>query len=361
MNRARWLAPLLLILASPAVAQVPAAPAEVKRAFLALIDRPKVPLDASYGGGGNQGFEAGSGTFASEQKADGTFERVPFRFMTMRDPNAKKRKGEKKRPAVILLHGTGGNQDGMVPWLTELANRGFFAIAIDGRYHGNRAGGAKGADAYNAAIVRAWRSKPGEPQEHPFYYDTCWDVMRTIDFLQTRHDVDPDRIGLLGISKGGIETWLTGAVDDRVKVAIPAIGVQSFRWGLDHDRYHARAATIGAASRAAAEDLGHDKVDAEVCRALWDKLIPGITDRFDGPSMLRLFAGRPLLILNGETDPNCPIEGAELAFDAARKAYAAAGAEEKLKILVAKGSGHTVTDEQHRAAVEWLVRWLKPE
>jgi len=357
MDPARWLAPLLLILARPAVAQEPAAPAEVKRAFLALIDRPKVPLDPSFVGMGGRGYMSEPGSFATERRADGAVERVPALILSQTHADPKPH----RRPAVILLHGTGGNKEGMRPWLYDLANRGFFAIAIDGRYHGNRAGGAKGADAYNAAIVRAWRSKPGEPQEHPFYYDTCWDVMRTIDFLQTRHDVDPDRIGLLGISKGGIETWLTGAVDDRVKVAIPAIGVQSFRWGLDHDRYHARAATIGAASRAAADDLGHDKVDAEVCRALWDKLIPGITDRFDGPSMLRLFAGRPLLILNGETDPNCPIEGAELAFDAARKAYAAAGDEEKLKILVAKGSGHTVTDEQHKAAVEWLVRWLKPE
>jgi len=356
MNRARWLAPLLLILARPAVAQEPAAPAEVKRAFLALIDRPRVPLEAmAQGGDGDPGHHVESVSFATERKADGAVERVPALVHTRTGV------GPKKRPAVILLHGTGGNKEGMRPWLNDLADRGFVAIAIDGRYHGDRAGGSKGADAYNAAIVRAWRSRPGVPQERPFYFDTCWDVMRTIDYLQARDDVDPERIGLLGISKGGIETWLTGAVDDRVKVAIPAISVQSFRWGLDHDRYHGRAATIGAASRAAAEDLGHDKVDAEVCRALWDKLIPGITDRFDGPSMIRLFAGRPLLILNGETDPNCPIEGAELAFDAARKAYAAAGDEEKLKILVAKGSGHTVTDEQHKAAVEWLVRWLKPE
>ena len=42
------------------------------------------------------------------------------------------------------------------------------------------------------------------------------------------------------------------------------------------------------------------KVDAKVCRALWNKVIPGILDQFDCPSMIRLFAGRPLLILNGE-------------------------------------------------------------
>ena len=50
--------------------------------------------------------------------------------------------------------------------MTELAKRGIIGVAIDARYHGERAGGAKGADAYNAAIVKAWKTKSGEPQEH---------------------------------------------------------------------------------------------------------------------------------------------------------------------------------------------------
>ena len=51
--------------------------------------------------------------------------------------------------------------------------------------------------------------------------------------------------------------------------------------------------------------------------ALWDKVIPGMLDQFDCPSMICLFAGRPLLILNGDLDPNCPLGGAKLAFAAA--------------------------------------------
>ena len=43
---------------------------------------------------------------------------------------------------------------------------------------------------------------------------------------------------------GGIETWLAGAVDDRIKVAVPAIAVQSFRWSLENDRWQGRARTI---------------------------------------------------------------------------------------------------------------------
>src|SRR5207253_9714921 len=112
----------------------------------------------------------------------------------------------------------------------------------------------------------------------------------------------------------------------------------------------ARAGTIRAAHDAAAKDLGEPAVNQKVCPALWNKVIPGMLDQFDCPSMLRLAAGRPLLILNGELDPNCPLEGAKLAFTEAEAAYHAAKASDKLKILVAPGVKHAVTADQRQAA-----------
>ena len=113
-----------------------------------------------------------------------------------------------------------------MPLLRELAAEGFIGVAIDGRYHGERCSAGKGSADYEKAIVQAFRDQ----REHPFYFDTVWDVMRLIDYLQTRDDVDATRIGLYGVSKGGIETYLTAAVDPRVKVAVPCIGMQSFHW-----------------------------------------------------------------------------------------------------------------------------------
>jgi pimeloyl-ACP methyl ester carboxylesterase len=233
------------------------------------------------------------------------------------------------------------------------------AVAIDARYHGARAPGAKGAELYHARIIDAWRAQPAE-QEHPFFYDTVWDLWRTADYLQSRSDVDRDRLGMLGFSMGGIQAWLAAAVDQRIKVAVPLIAVQSFRWSLEHDQWQGRARTIQPAHDAAARDLGEPQVNAKVVRRLWTKLIPGILDDFDGPSMLPLFAPRPLLIANGELDPNCPITGARLAFAAAERAYTTAGARDRLQILVAPGVAHKVTDEQRAAALDWLGRWLLP-
>jgi hypothetical protein len=74
--------------------------------------------------------------------------------------------------------------------------------------------------------------------------------------------------------------------------------------------------------------------------------------------MIRLFGGRPMLITSGEKDPNNPRGGAKLAFASAERAYRAAGASDKLKIDVAPGVGHRVTDAQRDEAIAWLVKWL---
>ena len=361
----RILGCLLIAFGQAAIAEAQLAieypvPTAVRGDFLALLDRPRVLLDPQPSIEPAENRDKPDDlavterlTIATERKADGTLERIPILLM--------RPQGNKGRlPVVVVLHGTGGNKEGQQDWLRRLVRNNMIGVAIDARYHGQRSGGANRAEAYVAAITRAWETKPGEAQEHPFFYDTVWDLWRLLDYIEQRPDVDRERIGMIGFSMGGIETWLAAAVDQRVRVAIPAISVQSLRWSLDHDRWQGRARTIAAAHEAAARELGEPEINARVCRALWNKVIPGMLEQFDGPSMIRLFADRPLLILNGEDDPNCPLEGAQLAFDAARSAYRKADAEDRLQIDVAKGVAHKVTDEQHQLALDWLVRWLKP-
>lgn len=326
---------------------------EVRKAFRGLLDRPAVPQNVRMQTTQTSGrLTTERLSFASEKSATGMEERVPVLVV-------RPEKIEKKLPVVIVLHGTGGTKEGELGWLKNLAQHGFIGVAIDARYHGERAGGAKGAEAYVEAIYRAWKTKPGEPQPHPFYFDTCWDLWKTVDYLQTREDVDRDRIGMIGFSMGGIQTWLAATVDERVKVLVSAIAVQSFRWSLENEQWQGRANTIRLAHDRAATDLGEPMVNQKVCRALWNKVIPGILDQFDCPSMLRLAAGRPMLILNGELDPNCPIPGARIAIRVAQKAYQEAGTPEKLRVMIAPGVKHQVTEEQHKAALEWFEKWLK--
>jgi len=316
-----------------------------------MLDRPKVLLDTKVVSEKEvKGFTEQKLTIATEKKSDGTMERMPA--LILKPSSAKG-----KIPAVIMLHGTGGSKEQMRPWLEEFAGHGWMAVAIDARYHGDRANGKKGSDAYNEAITKAWRTPKDQPQEHPFYYDTVWDLWRLVDYLNTRPDVDVKNIAMVGISMGGIQTWLAASVDDRVKVIIPLIGVQSFRWSLDNNRWHDRAKTIQKVHEAAANDIGEKEVNAKVCEVLWNKLIPGILGDFDCPNMLKLCAPRPLLILNGEKDPNCPIEGARIAFASADMAYAKT--PNMLKHIEAAGVAHSVPDEFKKETFAWLERWLK--
>ncbi|HEV2665179.1 MAG TPA: dienelactone hydrolase family protein, partial [Blastocatellia bacterium] len=254
-------------------------PATRRAAFLKLIDRPRAPLAPEA-----QELSAADGlaqthfTIAADAE-----QRVPGILV-------KQAKSVGRRPVVIALHGTGGNKEGQLALLKELAGLGFIGVAIDGRYHGARAKAGKGSADYNEAILRAYRTG----RERPFLYDTVWDVLRLIDYLETRSDVDAKRIGLIGFSKGGMETYLAAAVDPRVAVAVPCIGVQSFRWALENNAWQSRVETFQAALNGASKDAGVAEINAEFVRKFYDRVVPGIHKEFDGPEMLPLIAPRPL-------------------------------------------------------------------
>lgn len=319
--------------------------ADVRADFLKLIDRPRVPLIAEVTVLPDTGpLKEFHFTFASDAE-----QRVPGILVEATGVAG-------RRPVVIALHGTGGNKSDELALLGRLAQKGFIAVAIDARYHGERTKAGKGAAEYEQAIVRAWRN----PGEHPFYYDTVWDVMRLIDYLQSRDDVDPSRIGLYGVSKGGIETYLTAAVDERVAVAIPCIGLESFKWALDNDDWQARIGTIQHAFDAAAAEAQITSPGTEFVRQFYARVVPGVDGEFDGPSMVTLIAPRPMMAINGDSDDHTPLPGLQLCIDAAQAAYRRAGAEDHFVARIEEKTAHKVNPDSETAAIEWFVNWLKP-
>ncbi len=323
----------------------PLTPAATRAAFLKLIDRPHVPLVVEQKKLTEaDGLELWHFTFTADAS-----QRVPGILVKATTSSG-------KRPVVISLHGTGGTKESQLELLKQLAKLGFIGVAIDGRYHGERTKAGKGSGEYSEAMLRTYRTG----KELPFLYDTVWDVMRLLDYLETRADVDAKRIGLLGFSKGGMETYLTAAVDSRVAVAIPFIGVQSFRWALDNNSWKSRVETFQSAINQAAKDEGKSEVNTEFVRQFYDRVVPGIRDRFDGPQMLPLIAPRPLLVVNGDSDPRTPIPGLMECVENARTTYRRAKANDKLKLKIQSNTGHAVTPEARQEAMAWLQQWLKP-
>jgi dienelactone hydrolase len=314
-------------------------------AFLKLIDRPRAPLAPEVKElGETDGMTQIHFSFAADAE-----QRVPGILL-------KQAKSAGRRPVVVSLHGTGGNKESQLALLKELAGLGFIGVAIDGRYHGERTRAGKGAAEYNEAILRAYRTG----KEHPFLYDTVWDVLRLIDYLETRTDVDAKRIGLIGFSKGGMETYLAAAVDPRVAVAVPCIGVQSFRWALENDAWKSRVETFQAAINGAGKDAGVVEINADFVRKFYDRVVPGIHREFDGPEMLPLISPRPLLVINGDSDARTPLPGLMECAAAARKAYRDAKAEDRFELRIQEKTGHAVTPASRQAAIAFFVKWLKP-
>jgi dienelactone hydrolase len=318
----------------------------VRSDFLKVIDRPRVPPAPSPAAiTVVNGYSQELLSFASERD-----ERVPLLLL-------KKAGLPERRAVVIALHGTGGSKEGMRALLETYADRGFLAIAIDAPHHGERATPIPGLpNAYQSAMLRAYRT--GE--RHPYLYDTVWDVIRLIDYLSTRPDVNPARIGVVGQSKGGTEAYLAAAADERIAVVVPFIGVQSFGWSLRHGAgWEARTWTLRGAVEAAASD-SREVVNAAFMKKFYDRIAPGLVDRFDGPAMLPLIAPRPLLVVNGDSDPRSPLGGVRESVASAERAYTAARAPEKLSFLLEVDAAHEVTPEASQAALQWFVRWLSP-
>jgi pimeloyl-ACP methyl ester carboxylesterase len=345
-------ASLILLIRISAFAQIPQYPPteQVARDFKALLNRPTVDFKPEFTNVRMDSIQVDKGSIYTEPN-----ENMP---VLIYKPVVK---GQTKFPVVIFLHGTGGNKDGgdTKALFTKLAKLGIMGVAIDARYHGERiAGGAHGAKEYTEAAYKAFKTNDKTHHAYPFLYDTSYDLWRLVDYLVTRPDVRADRIGMGGISMGGIETWLAASVDTRIRAAVLGISVQSFKWSLENDKWQGRAGTIADAHKKAARDLGDSTTNKTNVKAVWDKILPGITDEFDCPSMIRLFAPRPLLILSNDKDGNNPYPGAQIGFAAATEAYKAKNSLDKLNIQVQPNLGHVFNAKDTELSIAFFKKWL---
>jgi dienelactone hydrolase len=108
-------------------------------------------------------------------------------------------------PAVVALHGAGGNVSGMERYAGTLAAHGFAVYLL---HYFDRTG-TESAD--KATIMRNF----------PLWMKTLWDA---ISFVETQSQVDRERIALLGFSLGAYLSLATSAIDPRVRVVVEFFG-----------------------------------------------------------------------------------------------------------------------------------------
>ena len=117
--------------------------------------------------------------------------------------------GDAKRPAVICLHILGGNFELVDITCSALAARGIPAIMFKLPYYGER--GAKNGPRIMAANPALFVRAVDQGLQ---------DVRRTIDVLCSRPEVDPQHIGITGISLGGIVSATAAGVEPRLSRAV---------------------------------------------------------------------------------------------------------------------------------------------
>ena len=128
-----------------------------------------------------------------------------------------------------------------------------------------------------------------------------WDMMRCVDYLQARPEVDSERIGMMGLSQGGTMTAFTAAVEPRIKAADIIAYVNPWRsFGIQN---------------------------ANFCGS---QIVPDVYRYLDTSDIAGLIAPRPLLLEMGEADTTFPIDDQLTGYEAVKRIYALAGASEDL-------------------------------
>ncbi len=134
-----------------------------------------------------------------------------------------------------------------------------------------------------------------------------WDIMRTIDYIATRPELDARRVGCVGISGGGTATLFAAALDARLGAAMVSGYLNTFR------------DSVGS--------LAH----------CIDNYVPGILNWAEMHDIGGLVAPRPLFIESGEKDNIFPIPASIESFNELRRIYEVFGAADRIEQEVFPG------------------------
>ncbi len=135
-------------------------------------------------------------------------------------------KKEGKLPAVLCVHGH-WKEAKQAPQVQArcigLAKHGFFVLAVDAFGAGER-GVGEALGEYHGEMTAGTLFPIGKPLSGLQVYEN----MRAVDYLQSRPEVDPDKLGITGASGGGNQTMYAGAWDTRFKAVVPVCSVGTY-------------------------------------------------------------------------------------------------------------------------------------
>jgi hypothetical protein len=157
-----------------------------------------------------------------------------------------------------------------------------------------------------------------------------YDSIRALDWLSARPDVDPSRIGTLGMSMGSAMAQWLAALDERVKATVDICCLTE---------YHTLVREKGL--------KGHGVY----------YYVPGLLKHFTAADVNALIAPRAHLGLEGRRDALTPLAGLDIMGRELTRVYAEAGCPERWR-LVLYDAGHEETAGGRREALTFLRAFL---
>lgn len=158
------------------------------------------------------------------------------------------------------------------------------------------------------------------------------DDLLALNYLASRKEVDPRRIGVMGMSMGSTRSWWASAMDDRIKATVSVACLTRYQNLLANGdvREHGIYYFVPAM-------LGH-KIDTE--------------------SVIGLIAPRAHLTLTGDRDTGSPFEGVQIINDFQRRLYKVYGKPENFRGVIYPGVGHSYTPEMWQETLAWFRKHL---
>lgn len=248
-------------------------------------------------------------------------------------PSSLRRKN--RAPAIIYCSGHSNNGYRSKVYqrvIVNLVRKGFVVFAFDPVGQGER---LQYFDAEKGgSVVGGPTSEHSYPGSQAFVAGTSqanhmiWDGIRAVDYLVTRKEIDPDRIGITGRSGGGTQSAYIAAVDSRIKAAAPECYITNFKRLL--------------------QSIGPQ--DAE------QNFAEGISKGLDHADLLHVRAPKPALMITTTRDM-FSIQGARETAAEARRIYAAYGKDDHFA-MVEDDAPHASTKKNREAMYAFFQKHL---
>lgn len=205
------------------------------------------------------------------------------------------------------------------PYAEALADLGYATLCIDHWAFGERSG-RRESELFKQML---W-------QGQVLWGMMVYDSLRAVDYLVTREDIDPHRLGTIGMSMGSTMAWWLAALEPRIKVCVDICCLTDFQAliearGLDgHGVYY---------------------------------YVPRLLKHFTTSRINALIAPRPHLGLAGDDDQLTPPAGLDRIDSDLRAIYGALGAADAWR-LSRYPVGHQETAAMRQEILSFLLKWL---